>query len=83
MDRLREVWVSLESRIHVQLPGLPEKAPRKVGLMERSRWLCVQHRLLQAEKGLLVDTSSKGRRPKMGGGGLSAAKLINEPTPDV
>ena len=35
--------------------------------MERSRWLCLQHRLLQAEKGLLLDTSSKGRRPKVGG----------------
>ena len=35
--------------------------------MERSRWLCFQHRLLQAEKGLLLDTSSKGRRPKVGG----------------
>ena len=35
--------------------------------MERSRWLCLQHRLLQAEKGLLLDTSSKGRRPKVWG----------------
>ena len=67
MDRLREVWASLESRLHVQLPGLPEKAPRKAGLMERSRWLCFQHRHLQAGKGLLLDTSSKGRRPKVGG----------------
>ena len=38
--------------------------------MERSRWLCLQHRLLQAEKGLLLDTSSKGRRPKVWGGGF-------------
>ena len=35
--------------------------------MERSRWLCFQHRHLQAGKGLLLDTSSKGRRPKVGG----------------
>ena len=35
--------------------------------MERSRWLWLQHRLLKAEKGLLLDTSSTGRRPKVGG----------------
>ena len=62
-------------------PWAPRKAPRKAGLMERSRWLCFQHRHLQAGKGLLLDTSSKGRRPKVGG--LSAAQKINESTPDV
>ena len=45
--------------------------------MERSRWLCLQHRLLQAEKGLLLDTSSKGRRPKVGGGFLRPQNLTN------
>ena len=45
--------------------------------MERSRWLCFQHRLLQAEKGLLLDTSSKGRRPKVGGGFLRPQKSTN------
>ena len=31
VDRLREVWASLESRLHVQLPGLPEKLPAMRG----------------------------------------------------
>ena len=38
--------------------------------MERSRWLCFQHRLLQAEKGLLLDTSIKRTPPKSVGGGF-------------
>ena len=48
----------------------PWKAPHEAGLMESTRWLCFQHRLLNAETGLPLDTSSKRRRPKVGGGPL-------------
>eukprot|EP00959_Pyramimonas_sp_CCMP1952_P107763 2253338-Pyramimonas_sp.AAC.1 len=30
-------------------PWAPRRAPHKAGLMESSRWLCLQHRLLKAE----------------------------------
>ena len=48
-------------------PWAPRKAPHEAGLMESTRWLCFQHRLLKAETGLPPDTSSKRRRPKVGG----------------
>eukprot|EP00959_Pyramimonas_sp_CCMP1952_P369560 7740737-Pyramimonas_sp.AAC.1 len=38
-------------------PWAPRKAPHKAGLMESTRWLCFQHRLLKAETGLPLDTS--------------------------
>ena len=62
-------------------PWAPRKPPHEAGLMESTRWLCFQHRLLKAETGLPPDTSSKRRRPKVGGA-LCGPK-INESTPDV
>ena len=47
--------------------------------MESTRWLCLQHRLLKAETGLPLDTSSKRRRPKVGGGLLRPKKSTNRP----
>ena len=60
-------------------PWAPRKAPHEAGLMESTRWLCFQHRLLKAETGLPADTSSKRRRPKVGGGLLRPKKSTNRP----
>ena len=50
-------------------PWAPREAPHKKGMMESTRWLCFQDRLLlEAETGLLLNSSLKQRRrPKMGG----------------
>ena len=58
-------------------PWAPRKAPHEAGLMESTRWLCFQHRLLKAETGLPLDTSSKRRRPKVGGGLQRPKKSMN------
>ena len=59
VDRLRENWAGLESRLHGQLPGLPEKLP--------TRRLCLQHRLLKADSG-----RGRRRRRRRGRGAQKA-----------
>ena len=81
MDRLREVWASLESRLHVQLPGLPEKPPARRGCWSAPAGSAFNIAISKQERGSCLIPPQKDAAQKCGG--PSAAQKINESTPDV
>ena len=78
VERCGPVWSrgSMSSSL-----GSP-KSPPPERLSDSTRWLCFQHRLFEAETGLLLDTASEQRRRPQRGG-PSKPQQFNESTPDV